>query len=110
MNKRRIIFTCLVAAAVAITAAFSLLHRPLGKPQHLKGIPVRLNDTLKNSMSDIPELSGMDKRIRQYMSKWGIKGGIAKFPDYNPGIELVIAKYGDIFSNITVDNHTSVLG
>ena len=75
MNKRRILFTCLVAAAVAITAAFSLLHRPLGKPQHLKGIPVRLNDTLKNSMSDIPELSGMDKRIRQYMSKWGIKGG-----------------------------------
>ena len=45
-----------------------------------------------------------------YCKKWGIKGGVAKFPDYNPGIELVIAKYGDIFSNITVDNHTSVLG
>lgn len=36
--------------------------------------PVFLNDTLKNGMSDISELTPMDRSIEKFLKKWEIKG------------------------------------
>ena len=37
-------------------------------------IPVRLNDTLTNGMSDIPELREMDRSIEKFLKRWEIRG------------------------------------
>ena len=37
-------------------------------------VPVRLNDTLSNGMSDIPELTGMDSSIEKFLKRWEIRG------------------------------------
>lgn len=74
MNSKIHILPYLIGLAVIITAASSLFHKPLAKPEPLKGIPIRLNDTLSNSMSEIPEVAGLDKRIKKYMDRWCLKG------------------------------------
>ena len=43
-----------------------------------------------------------------WCKKWGVKWD--KFPDYSQAIEILVNKYGDAFSNITIDGHVSVLG
>ncbi len=70
-NKRNIIS---VIAALAVTTAFIIIHKPLPKPAPLEKPRVYLNQVLKNSMSEIPELEKMDRRIERYMQKWWMKG------------------------------------
>ncbi|MGN1045806.1 MAG: serine hydrolase domain-containing protein [Candidatus Cryptobacteroides sp.] len=36
--------------------------------------PVMLNSTLENSLSDLPETEGMDRKIENYLKKWEIRG------------------------------------
>lgn len=75
MNKRTLttIIAC-AAAAIVIATASSIFLRPVPKAKPLDGISPRLNLLLTNDLSDIPELSGLDRRIRNYMNKWQIKG------------------------------------
>lgn len=75
MNKRTLttIIAC-AAAAIVIATASSIFLRPAPKAKPLDGISPRLNLLLTNDLSDIPELSGLDRRIRNYMNKWQIKG------------------------------------
>ena len=52
----------------------------------------RLNDTLTNGMSDIPELEGLDRKVRAYLRKWHMKGASLAI---TRGDSLVYAKgYG----------------
>lgn len=69
---RMSIITALTAAALA--TAFLIFHKPIPKPEPLEAPRVYLNDTLSNSMSEIPELEGMDKKVRSFMRQWQIKG------------------------------------
>lgn len=70
--NRMSIITALTAAALA--TAFLIFHKPVPKPEPLEAPRVYLNDTLSNSMSEIPELEGMDKKVRSFMRQWQIKG------------------------------------
>ena len=54
--------------------AFVIIHKPIPRPEPLAAPRIYLNDTLSNSMSDIPELAGMDKKVEKYMSQWALKG------------------------------------
>lgn len=38
-------------------------------------LAIELNKTVVNDMSEFPELAGMDKKFKNYMAKWQIKGG-----------------------------------
>lgn len=74
MNKKisTIIFSAITAAAIA--TAFVIIHKPIPKPQPIEKPRVYLNDTLSNAMSEIPELEGLDKKVKKYMRDWQIKG------------------------------------
>lgn len=74
--KRRLPIILALAAVLAITiaTATSFFHRPLPKPQELASERVKLNETLDNSMSEIPELEGLDRRVRKFLNSWQIKG------------------------------------
>lgn len=63
-----------VAVAILIATASSIFHRPIPKAKPLPSSQTRLNLTLTNEDSDIPELAGLDRRIRNYMRKWQFKG------------------------------------
>ncbi len=71
-KKTSIIFTAFIAAAVA--TAFVIIHKPLDKPQALKGPRVYLNQTLTNNLSEIPGLEGLDRKVASYMRQWSLKG------------------------------------
>lgn len=43
-------------------------------PQGESSVPVRLNETLTNQMSDIPELAPMDAVIDSFRQAWNVKG------------------------------------
>ena len=61
--------------AAALATAFVIIHKPVPKPEPLTLKPrIHLNDSLSNSLSEFPELTGLDKRVRQYMRQWQIKG------------------------------------
>ena len=60
--------------AAALATAFMIFHKPIPKPADLEGPRIYLNDTLKNSMSEIPELAGLDKKVTKYMRDWQLKG------------------------------------
>ena len=74
--KKRTIKTILTAiTAAAIATAFVIIHGPIRKPDPLKMKPrIHLNDSLTNELSQIPELEGLDKKVRNYMNQWQIKG------------------------------------
>lgn len=60
--------------------------------EHQEEKVFRLNDTLTNEMSDIPELQGLDRKIRSYLRKWHMKGASLAI---TRGDSLVYAKgYG----------------
>ncbi len=73
MKKKTVtILTAITAAAIA--TAFVIIHKPLPKPEPIKAPRIYLNETLSNSMSDIPELAGLDRKVSSYMNKWAVKG------------------------------------
>ena len=94
MNRRKlltIIISTLSVAAI-VTAIVVGVRRNDEIIEEIE-IPVfRLNDTLTNEMSNIPELEGLDKKVRSYMRKWHMKGASLAI---TRGDSLVYAKgYG----------------
>ena len=61
-----------VAIIVAATSFVGSRHIPKAAP--IPKSKVRLNLTVTNEQSDIPELAGLDKKVRYYMRKWQFKG------------------------------------
>lgn len=75
MIKKRRLIIGVAAAVIAIIAASSFIgNRSIPKPQPIPASRVRLNLTVTNEQSNIPELEGLDKKVRYYMSKWQFKG------------------------------------
>lgn len=75
MKKRKTIKTIISAmTAAALATAFVIIHKPIPKPETLNKPRVYLNQTLTNAMSDIPELEGIDRKVRHFMRQWQIKG------------------------------------
>lgn len=64
----------LLIAAAAIATAFVIIHKSIPRPKPIKAPRIYLNDTLKNSMSEIEELAGLDKKVKSFMRQWQIKG------------------------------------
>ena len=62
----------IILAAAALVTAFIVIRSPREKEddRHI----IKLNDTLTNAMSDIPELKGLDTKVRKFMTRWHIKG------------------------------------
>ena len=69
MKKTLYLTGAVVAVAIIVATASSIFHKPIPKATPIPSSNVRLNLTLTNEMSEIPELSGLDKRIRNYMRK-----------------------------------------
>lgn len=57
------------SAIIAFTGYASCSEETSSKP-----LPARLNDTLSNSMSDLVEFASMDRKVREWIRFWDIKG------------------------------------
>lgn len=74
-KKRKTLSIITIAlTAAALATAFMIIHKPIPKPEALKGPRIYLNDTLSNEMSEIQELEGLDRKVIRYMRDWHIKG------------------------------------
>ena len=93
MKKRLLGITiAAVAVAIIVATASSIFHKPIPKAAELRKPTIRLNQTITNADSDIPELEGLDKMMRYYMRKWHFKGASLAI---TRGDSLVYAKgYG----------------
>ncbi len=60
--------------AAALTVACALIASAQWRGREAVRIPVDLNATLTNEMSDTSVLAGLDKEIRTYMQEWNLKG------------------------------------
>ena len=67
-----IAITALVLTAAA--AASVIIHRTIPSPRELAAPRVMLNQILHNDSSSFDELQGLDRKVKSYMRKWGIKG------------------------------------
>ena len=76
MKKKTIAIILTAITAAAIATAFVIIHKPVPKPDSLASLKPRihLNDSLSNAHSSLPELEGLDKKVRNYMRQWQIKG------------------------------------
>jgi len=73
--KRTIIFFVLLiafASAAYVLLGFGRIPPSEDVPEVL--MPVCLNDSLSNKISDYQELDGMDLKVRRYMDQWQLKG------------------------------------
>ena len=73
IKKRRLCIGAAVAVIAIIAASSFIGNRSIPKPQPIPASRVRLNLTVTNEQSDIPELEGLDKKVRYYMRKWQCK-------------------------------------
>ncbi|MCQ2165562.1 MAG: beta-lactamase family protein [Bacteroidales bacterium] len=74
-SRRRTGFIKTAAAAAAGVAALLLLFIFIGRKQKDEvRVPINLNATLTNAMSDTSSLARMDKAIENYMVQWGLRG------------------------------------
>ena len=71
----KVISRIAVALIIAAAAASLIFITPVPKPQPLPKLPPRLNLMLTNEMSEVQDLAGLDRRVRNYLRKWYIKGG-----------------------------------
>ena len=71
-RKGKIALAALAVAAMAIVAIASGSRRKTG--EEIRKVPVNLNETLTNEMSDTSALAGFDDRVINYMTQWGLKG------------------------------------
>lgn len=62
------ILTLAVLAAVAVTSVSGK------RDWEVRRVPVNLNETLTNAVSDTSALDGFDKIVKDYMTYWGLKG------------------------------------
>lgn len=72
--KKGIILISLIVIVAAIATTSILIRKNDRIQENPAPVRIMLNDSLKNSMSDIPELYSMDKKVRSFMNKWAIKG------------------------------------
>ena len=74
-KSRKIIISFFTIAALVTAIAFIFRGKEKGTEEILETKTlIRLNDTLTNAMSEIPELEKMDSRIRKFMTRWDLKG------------------------------------
>ena len=76
-RKRRLILTCvagLTALMVVVIAGKSASGKRAEQEAETHPVPVNLNETLKNEMSDTSSLAGFDKMVKNYLTYWGIHG------------------------------------
>ena len=77
-RTRRFILTCAAGLAVVLIviiagkSAFGKRVDNEAEAQH--PVPVNLNETLTNEMSDTSCLAGFDKIVKDYMTYWGLHG------------------------------------
>ena len=66
----------LVAALLTLAALFGVaISSSSGqREKEVKRIPVNLNATLTNAVSDTSVLAGFDRKVKDYMTFWGLKG------------------------------------
>ena len=74
-TRRSAIAIIAVAAAIIVTAASVIFIRQIPKSKPTSSLPPKLNLMLTNEMSDVQELAGLDKKMKNYLRKWFIKGG-----------------------------------
>lgn len=74
MKKKTLTIIFSVITAAAIATAFVIIHKPVPKPQPIEKPRVYLNEKLNNTMSELPETEGIDKKVKAFMRKWQIKG------------------------------------
>ena len=71
-KKTRIIvaaaLSLLILATIAMTSSFG------SKEKAVRRLPVNLNETLTNEVSDTAVLRGFDRQVKDYMTAWGLKG------------------------------------
>lgn len=75
MGKKRIaaVLSAFAVAAAAAVFIASNAAKAGGSAQDERP-DVKLNEVLSNEMSDIPELKGLDSKVRTYMQKWELRG------------------------------------
>ena len=76
-RTRKILFTSaagLIAALIVIIAGKSAFGKRAPAEQESHPVPVNLNETLTNAMSDTSSLAGFDKMVKDYLTYWGIHG------------------------------------
>ena len=92
MNKRRLFFISFAVIAAILTVVVAGGRKGKDVPSDEDKAVFRLNDTLTNEMSDIPELHALDRKMKAYLRKWHMKGGSLAI---TRGDSLVFAKgYG----------------
>lgn len=74
-TRRSAIAIIAVAAAIIVTAASVISIRQIPKSKPTSSLPPKLNLMLTNEMSEVQELAGLDKKMKNYLRKWFIKGG-----------------------------------
>ena len=74
-TRRSAIAIIAVAAAIIVTAASVIFIRQIPKSKPTSSLPPKLNLMLTNEMSEVQELAGLDKKMKNYLRKWFIKGG-----------------------------------
>ena len=76
MRRKAVAYIGVAAAVIAVIIAASSFigSRSIPKPQPIPESKIRLNLTITNEKSDIPELAGLDKKVRYYMQKWQFQG------------------------------------
>ena len=62
------------ALAAVLVAACTLIAAAQWQDRAPLKIPVDLNATLTNALSDTAALEGLDRQVRQYMQEWNLKG------------------------------------
>ena len=76
-RTRKILFTSaagLITALIVIIAGKSAFGKRASAEQESHPVPVNLNETLTNAMSDTSSLAGFDKMVKDYLTYWGIHG------------------------------------
>ena len=92
MNKRRLFFISFAVIAAILTVVVAGGRKGKDVAPDEEKVIFRLNDTLTNEMSDIPELNALDRKMKAYLRKWHMKGASLAI---TRGDSLVFAKgYG----------------
>ena len=95
MSRRELLTTIILIFSVAaiVTAILAGIRKNKNIiVEELEESVFRLNDTLTNEMSNIPDLLAMDKKVNAYLRKWHMKGASLAI---TRGDSLVYAKgYG----------------
>ena len=92
MEKKILTLLSIVGLFFIIFSAVSRRSDHVEMPEEEIVKLIRLNDSITNALSDIPELSGLDSRMEKYIKRWEMKGASLAI---TRGDSLVYAKgYG----------------